>query len=169
MDNVEKYESSINQNSFRGITSIFKASCASNSKQLESDIKKKTFIPACELEIRIFEETHLKRVASYVKDEEGLCFNYGDGLLYINITAEISFHKSHGKLATVTAVQPSGRYGVPKVSGATFKEFIEKPRGGGGVSTAGFLCCRSAALRVSSGTSRAGIPRRWPALPPMVN
>ena len=51
----------------------------------------------------------LRRVRDYVKDEEAFCFTYGDGLADIDITAQIAFHKAHGKLATVTAVQPPGR------------------------------------------------------------
>jgi len=81
----------------------------------------------------------LKRVASYVKDEEEFCFTYGDGVSDINITAEIAFHKSHGKLATVTAVQPPGRYGALQISGATVNGFTEKPRGDGGLINGGFF------------------------------
>src|SRR5450830_1656392 len=46
----------------------------------------------------------LKRVADYVKDDEAFCFTYGDGVSDVNIADTISFHKKHGKLATVTAV-----------------------------------------------------------------
>jgi len=81
----------------------------------------------------------LKRVASYLKDEEEFCFTYGDGVSDINITAEIAFHKSHGKLATVTAVLPPGRYGALQMSGTTVKGFIEKPRGDGGLINGGFF------------------------------
>ena len=54
----------------------------------------------------------LKRVGNYLKNEEAFCFTYGDGIADIDITAEIAFHKDHGKLATVAAVQPPGRYGA---------------------------------------------------------
>ena len=54
----------------------------------------------------------LKRVADYIKDEEAFCFTYGDGVSNLNIRSSIDFHRSHGKLATVTAVQPPGRYGA---------------------------------------------------------
>ena len=54
----------------------------------------------------------LKRVADYIKDEEAFCFTYGDGLSDVDIAASIEFHRAHGKLATVTAVQPPGRYGA---------------------------------------------------------
>ena len=48
----------------------------------------------------------------YVRDEEAFCFTYGDGVADVDIAASIAFHKAHGKLATVTAVQPPGRYGA---------------------------------------------------------
>ena len=81
----------------------------------------------------------LKRVANYVKDEEAFCFTYGDGLSDIDISREIEFHRQHGKLATVTAVQPPGRYGALSLNGAQVAGFIEKPRGDGGLINGGFF------------------------------
>jgi glucose-1-phosphate cytidylyltransferase len=54
----------------------------------------------------------LKRVAPYIRDEQDFCLTYGDGVADINITQEIAFHRQHGKLATIAAVQPPGRYGA---------------------------------------------------------
>ena len=73
----------------------------------------------------------LRRVASYVRDEDAFCFTYGDGLSDVNITALIAFHRAHGKWATVTAVQPPGRYGALERSGDQVIGFTEKPRGDG--------------------------------------
>jgi glucose-1-phosphate cytidylyltransferase len=81
----------------------------------------------------------LKRVASYLKDEEAFCFTYGDGVSDINITAEIKFHKSHGKRVTVAAVQPPGRYGALDLQGQKVVGFTEKPRGDGGFINGGFF------------------------------
>ena len=81
----------------------------------------------------------LRRVAEYVKDEAAFCFTYGDGVSDINITAEIAFHKAHGKLATVTAVQPPGRYGALQINGHKVNGFTEKPRGDGGLINGGFF------------------------------
>ena len=81
----------------------------------------------------------LKRVADYVNGEESFCFTYGDGVSDIDITAEIAFHKHHGKLATVTAVQPPGRYGALQISDQQVKGFTEKPRGDGGLINGGFF------------------------------
>lgn len=81
----------------------------------------------------------LKRVAAYVRDEEAFCFTYGDGVSDINISAQLAFHKQHGKLATVTAVQPPGRYGALNMDGSLVKGFIEKPQGDGGWINGGFF------------------------------
>jgi glucose-1-phosphate cytidylyltransferase len=81
----------------------------------------------------------LKRVANYVQDEEAFCFTYGDGVSDIDITAQLAFHRTHGKLATVTAVQPPGRYGALNMDGSTVRGFVEKPRGDGGWINGGFF------------------------------
>lgn len=81
----------------------------------------------------------LKRVKQYVKDEEMFFFTYGDGLANIDISAQIEFHRSHGKKATVTAVQPPGRYGALEKQGQQVVGFTEKPHGDGGVINGGFF------------------------------
>jgi glucose-1-phosphate cytidylyltransferase len=81
----------------------------------------------------------LKRVANYLKDEEFFCFTYGDGLSNLDIQASIAFHRKHGKLATVTAVQPPGRFGALARSGDQVIGFVEKPRGDGGLINGGFF------------------------------
>jgi glucose-1-phosphate cytidylyltransferase len=81
----------------------------------------------------------LKRVARYLDGEEAFCFTYGDGLADIDITAEIAFHHSHGRLATVAAVQPPGRYGALALEGERVSGFQEKPLGDGGWINGGFF------------------------------
>ena len=81
----------------------------------------------------------LRRVASYLRDEEAFCFTYGDGVCDVNITETIRFHKSHGKLATVTAVRPPARFGALKLDGDSVQGFIEKPAGEGGFINGGFF------------------------------
>jgi glucose-1-phosphate cytidylyltransferase len=81
----------------------------------------------------------LKRVEDFVKNDEAFCFTYGDGVADIDITALINFHKQHGKQATVTAVQPPGRYGALNMDGEKVFGFIEKPRGDGGKINGGFF------------------------------
>jgi len=81
----------------------------------------------------------LKRVADHLRDERAFCFTYGDGLSDVNISSEIAFHNEHGKIATVTAVQPPGRYGVLDSNGSTVRGFLEKPPGDGGWVSGGFF------------------------------
>ncbi len=81
----------------------------------------------------------LKRVANFVKDEPAFCFTYGDGLSDVNITQTIEFHKAKGFLATVTAVQPPGRFGALQIEDGHVKGFFEKPRGDGGLINGGFF------------------------------
>ena len=81
----------------------------------------------------------LKRVANYIQGESEFCFTYGDGVSDLNIASLIDFHRKHGKLATVTAVQPPGRYGALKLNGDQVTGFTEKPGGDGGVINGGFF------------------------------
>jgi glucose-1-phosphate cytidylyltransferase len=81
----------------------------------------------------------LKRVADYIKNEDSFCFTYGDGVSNVEIGESINFHQCHGKLATVTAVLPPGRYGALELSNTQVKGFIEKPRGDGGMINGGFF------------------------------
>ena len=81
----------------------------------------------------------LKRVANYLKNEESFCFTYGDGVADVDISMLVAFHKQHGRRATVTAVQPRGRYGALNMDGNSVRGFIEKPRGDGGWINGGFF------------------------------
>ncbi len=93
----------------------------------------------------------LKRVADYVRDEECFCFTYGDGVADVDISREIAFHREHGKRATVTAVQPPGRYGALNMNGAKIEGFMEKPRGDGGLINGGFFVLSPACLDLIEG------------------
>ncbi len=102
----------------------------------------------------------LKRVAPYVADEEAFCFTYGDGVADIDIAATIAFHHEHGGSATVTAVQPPGRYGALKLDGDVVAGFTEKPRGDGGLINGGFFVLSPRCLDLIEGdqTSWEGVP-----------
>ena len=102
----------------------------------------------------------LKRVAKHVEDEEAFCFTYGDGLADVDIGKLIAFHKSHGKKATVTAVQPPGRFGAIEKSGEQVTGFIEKPRGDGGLINGGFFVLSPTCIDLIDGdeTSWEGPP-----------
>ena len=82
----------------------------------------------------------LKRVGEYLKGEESFCFTYGDGVGDVNITESIAFHKKHGKMATLTATRPPGRYGALKFGADDIVEnFQEKPDGDGSWINGGFF------------------------------
>lgn len=80
----------------------------------------------------------LKRVKDYVGNED-FCFTYGDGVADINIQALIDHHKSHQTLATVTAVQPPGRFGLLNLEDKKVLGFQEKPQGDGGWVNGGYF------------------------------
>jgi glucose-1-phosphate cytidylyltransferase len=91
----------------------------------------------------------LKQVAKFLKGEEAFCFTYGDGLSDIDFKSQMSFHKRHGKLATITAVKPPGRYGALSINannGVT--GFTEKPRGDGGMINGGFFILSPACINL---------------------
>jgi glucose-1-phosphate cytidylyltransferase len=81
----------------------------------------------------------LRRVRDYLGDEECFCFTYGDGVADVDVAAQIAFHRGHGRQATVTAVQPPGRYGALDLDGDRVTGFTEKPRGDGGLINGGFF------------------------------
>lgn len=88
----------------------------------------------------------LKRVAPYL-DNETFCMTYGDGLSNIDIGAELAFHRTHGKLATVAAVQPPGRFGVLNIDAQhAVSSFEEKPSDEIGWINGGFFVLEPAAI-----------------------
>ncbi len=81
----------------------------------------------------------LRRVREYVKDEESFCFTYGDGLADINLEKLIADHRASGKLASVTAVQPPGRFGALIVDDNSVSGFREKPQDAGWINGGFFV------------------------------
>ena len=81
----------------------------------------------------------LGRVKQYLDLNEDFCFTYGDGVGDINISNLIAFHQKHGRHATVTAVQPPGRFGALDIDEDNVKQFIEKPHGDGMFINGGFF------------------------------
>ena len=81
----------------------------------------------------------LKRVRQYLCDEEAFCFTYGDGVSDVDIGEVIKFHAAHGKLATLTATQPPGRFGSLNLDGNRVNSFQEKPHGDGAWINGGFF------------------------------
>lgn len=80
----------------------------------------------------------LKRVQPYIGDED-FCMTYGDGLADVDIHKLVKFHKEHGKLSTLTSVQPPGRFGSVVINNHLVESFCEKPVGDGGWINGGFF------------------------------
>jgi glucose-1-phosphate cytidylyltransferase len=80
----------------------------------------------------------LRRVLDYVGDED-FCFTYGDGVADLDMKALIDTHREHGTIATVTAVQPVGRFGSMRIVGDHVTEFTEKPAGDDSWINGGFF------------------------------
>ncbi|MBN2183171.1 MAG: glucose-1-phosphate cytidylyltransferase [Sedimentisphaerales bacterium] len=80
----------------------------------------------------------LKRIAPYL-DNESFCFTYGDGVSDVDLNSLIEFHRMSGRLATMTAIQPPGRYGALNIEGDLIRQFHEKPKGDGAWVNGGFF------------------------------
>lgn len=78
-------------------------------------------------------------IRQYVDGDEPFCLTYGDGVADLGIDRLIAFHRSHGKVATVTAVRPPGRFGEIQMEGTLVREFNEKPQASGGFINGGFF------------------------------
>ncbi len=81
----------------------------------------------------------IKRILPYVAADEAFCVTYGDGVGDIDIGKTIAFHKEHGKLATVTATQPPGRFGALRHEDSRVTHFEEKPEGDGSWINGGYF------------------------------
>lgn len=93
----------------------------------------------------------LGRIAEYIKDEESFCMTYGDGVSDVDISSTINFHKQHGKLATITGVMPSGRFGALDIRNQQVVSFKEKPKGDGAVINGGFFVLSPRVLSLIKG------------------
>ena len=92
----------------------------------------------------------LGRVRRYL-DDSTFCMTYGDGVSDVNIKALLEFHRQHGKRATVTAVQPPGRFGAMEIDGNAVLHFLEKPKGGEGWINGGYFVLEPGVLDLISG------------------
>ncbi|MGA7521616.1 MAG: glucose-1-phosphate cytidylyltransferase [Acidobacteriaceae bacterium] len=88
----------------------------------------------------------LARVGKYLVGEDAFCMTYGDGVSDVDITGSIAFHHSHGRLVTLTAVQPPARFGALGMDGTEITAFQEKPQGEGGWINGGFFVLSPAVL-----------------------
>ncbi|MCG3775316.1 MAG: Glucose-1-phosphate cytidylyltransferase [Nitrospira sp.] len=101
----------------------------------------------------------LKRVREYIGDDD-FCFTYGDAVSSVDISALLTFHKDHGRLATVTAVLPPGRFGALDISEGVVRGFREKPVGDNQWINGGFFVLSPAVIDYIEGDSST-----WEAQP----
>ena len=88
----------------------------------------------------------LRRVARYLENDELFCFTYGDGVANVDIARVIEFHREHGKLATVTAIQQPGRFGQLAIDRGRVVGFTEKPQGDGAWINGGYFVLSKGAI-----------------------
>lgn len=91
----------------------------------------------------------LRKIKDYIDGD--FCMTYGDGVGSVNITELIEFHRQHGKLATISAVQPLGRFGALSLNETQVDSFLEKPQGDGGWINGGFFVLNPKALDLIEG------------------
>jgi glucose-1-phosphate cytidylyltransferase len=92
----------------------------------------------------------IKRIADHIQ-EDSFCMTYGDGLADVDISRLLQFHKDHGRLATVTAIQPPGRFGALRLCGDQVEGFQEKPLGEGGWINGGFFVLNREVMNLIEG------------------
>jgi glucose-1-phosphate cytidylyltransferase len=97
----------------------------------------------------------IKRISKYLADEETFCLTYGDGLGDVDIAASIELHRRERVLATVTAVQPPGRFGALELEDERILDFREKPIGDGGWVNGGFFVLQREVLDYIAGDDTA--------------
>lgn len=93
----------------------------------------------------------LRRVAPWLDPGETFMLTYGDGVADVDLRALLAFHRNHGRLATVTAVRPPGRFGSLEIEGDRVRAFAEKPQAGQGWINGGFFVLEPRALEAISG------------------
>jgi glucose-1-phosphate cytidylyltransferase len=93
----------------------------------------------------------IKRIRHHLQGEKEFCLTYGDGVSDIDMKALLAFHRGHGLNATVTAVQPPGRFGALNIADDRVTSFSEKPQGDGGFINGGFFVLSTAVLDLIDG------------------
>lgn len=93
----------------------------------------------------------LRGVRDYLDADEPFCMTYGDGVSTVNVADQLSFHRQHGRKATITAVVPPGRFGALEFEGDLVRSFREKPAGDGGLINGGFFVLDPSVLDLIDG------------------
>jgi len=101
-------------------------------------------------------------IRRYVEQDELFCLTYGDGVSDVNIGEQLAFHRKGGKVATVTAVRPPGRFGEMRLDDGRVSEFNEKPQATEGFINGGFLVCDAKRIWDYLGTGTGVVLEREP-------
>ena len=109
-------------------------------------------ITLAETGIKTMTGARVRRISKYIGDDPMFMLTYGDGVGDIDIEKLVSFHKSHGKMVTLTGVRPPGRFGELGIAedGTTITGFNEKPQTSGGRINGGFFVCNREFLNLLS-------------------
>lgn len=109
-------------------------------------------ITLAETGIKSMTGARVKRVKKYIGEDSTFMLTYGDGVGDIDIDALVAFHKSHGKMVTLTGVRPPGRFGELGIAddGSTVTGFNEKPQASGGRINGGYFVCNREFLDILS-------------------
>jgi len=121
---------------------------ANNSMQIHRDRSEPWTVTLVDTGAESQTGGRLKAVAEFIRPSEPFCFTYGDGVADVDITAEIAFHREHGKKATIMAVAPPGRFGALEFEGDAVTAFKEKPAGDGGLINGGFFVLNRSVLEL---------------------
>lgn len=123
----------------------------SNKMEVHNNSSEPWKVTLLETGIKTMTGGRIKRAAKHIGNEPFL-LTYGDGVADINVKESIDFHKSHGKLITMTSVQPAGRFGALDIDESNqVSNFIEKPKGEGKWINGGFFVCEPSVLNYIDG------------------
>ena len=124
-----------------------------NSMKIHQNESEPWKVTLLETGLHTFTGGRIKRAKDYIGDDDFL-LTYGDGLSDVDISKTVEFHKNHGKIVTMTSVQPAGRYGALDIkSDNSILSFKEKPKGDGLWINGGFFVCKAEVLNYIAGDS----------------
>lgn len=95
--------------------------------------------------------SRIQQIRPYIPMNESFMLTYGDGVSDVNINDLVKYHKESGKCVTMTAVQPSGKFGMLDIDNGTVTQFLEKPRGDGGWINGGYMVLEYGVFRYLNG------------------
>jgi glucose-1-phosphate cytidylyltransferase len=124
-----------------------------NSMEVHDNFSENWKVTLIDTGLNTFTGGRIKRAAKYIGNEPFL-LTYGDGVCDVNIAETVKFHQEHGKLITMTAIQPEGRFGALGISNdQTINSFLEKPKGDNSWINGGYFVCQPEVVNYIDGDS----------------